>query len=170
MNNPLDLVERLVLLRGRLRLDQQEMGKLLGVTREWVSKIENRKAPVSTQVERLLNMLENAPREDSSHLMVEESSPNFGERSGSASPLHKGSTRSASPTPISRPPDRVISPSDSHVPNIPDNPPTAQDVRSYVELLLAAAAADPKRVGRLVDTLHEQWESTRQYWLKNPRA
>ncbi len=49
--------ERIRTLRHRLKLDQDEMGVLLGVSREWVSKLEKEKEPPSERVQLKLEKL-----------------------------------------------------------------------------------------------------------------
>lgn len=166
---------RLLALRRKLKYDQEQMAGELGVGREWVSRLEREKGTFSSYVKEKIERLEHAAShhniDPSSHVAVEEPSAHFGERLKSKPPLHNRDLQRTPPstqTPAQS--GRVISPNDSHLPLVPPNPPSAQDVRAYVELLLAATDGDPKRVGRLLDSLHEQWDSTRQYWLKNPNA
>lgn len=90
-------------------------------------------------------------------------------RTGEKSPLDSEMGGRARTSQNDRRSIKVIYPSDPHLP-LSHSSPEPHDVIAYVHTLLDAADGDPKRVGRLMDELHEKFEATRVYWLNNPNA
>lgn len=60
MNEAIDNAERLRRIRFRMGWDGLQMGNALGVTREWVSKLENGRAEPSELILRKLDEIENS--------------------------------------------------------------------------------------------------------------
>lgn len=161
-----DLADKLKHTQDRLDLKRYELAEELRITPEWLSKIMRRRVNASedvalrlAEVLRRRNLNLDSFYESSSGIVVEEPPAPFGRsRVGYGKFLPRSDDN-----------QKVIGPSDA-LPPLPANPTSASDVRAYVELLLNASNGDPARLGRLLDTLREDWEITRQYWLKNPDA
>ncbi len=173
----MDLADQLQYTQDRLDLKRYQLADELQITPEWLSKIMRRRVRASGDISlrlaealRRRNLNPDLFFESSSVIGGEDPQAKFGEGLKAVHPLQVDKTPNS---PSTQPPARngqVIFPSDSTLPQVPANPPFAQDVRSYIEMLLSASDGDPKRVGRLLDELKEKFETTRQYWLKNPNA
>lgn len=85
--NPLTWNERLRTVRSRLELDQEQMGRRLGVSREWVSKIERGHEQPSALIEQAIVKLEEEElhkRERAENRLKKGALPARVEESGSA--------------------------------------------------------------------------------------
>ena len=125
MTSPHTLPERLLALRGSLKLDQEQMGKLLGVTREWVSRLETGKGTFSELVVLKIDQME---RENSGHFAKVDESP--------ADNIMPG--RRGEPPSGARPPMRINPP---HA--LPPDAPTRADIEKYLAAYLDLAAQIP---------------------------
>jgi len=121
------LPERLFQLRRQMNLDQHEMGNLLGVSREWVSKLENGKGKFSRAV--LAGMeLHERERKSVAHSVAEPPAPYIKSRSQTPG------TRTGAPIRLSP----MVDPRHASKPS----PIGRSEVESYLALLLDAATDD----------------------------
>lgn len=141
----LEWAERLFQLRRRLNLDQQQMGNLLGVTREWVSKLENGKGEFSKAVRHVIERHERELTSQTSH--VEEPQADY---------VKTRDNPAVSPpdAPVRFPP-MVVDPRFA-----PKRlPSTKQDCETYfAELMKRAAASDnPNAFPAIMDRLKKKF-------------
>jgi len=96
---------------------------------------------------------------------TEEERAEFSARSRVAAPLFEGAPagRGATPSPASDSTQRgVIAP--HHSDFIPGLATSEQDVRAYIERVLAAAAGDPRRLATLIEVLEMHVEPWLRKW------
>jgi transcriptional regulator with XRE-family HTH domain len=143
--------ERLRTLRRALKLDQDQMGELLDLTREWVSKLEREKEEMSERVQLKLEKLE---RENAGHII----------ESRFTSPHLKTGGKQVPPLDEPRANYETVA---SRIP-IEKRMPTRADCEDLLNLVLDAAEAEgsPENIPVIYHRLRKQfpldeWEATK---------